>query len=106
MAVQQLIKRLSISLCLTCISTGLLASPAKLSTVKELMQVSQIDYLMRQSLTELEPYYNKQAEQIILNTTGSQTLNIKEKQAATQLSQLLKESSNQIIANPKTQQAF
>ena len=62
MAVQQLIKRLSISLCLTCISTGLLASPAKLSTVKELMQVSQIDYLMRQSLTELEPYYNKQAE--------------------------------------------
>jgi len=106
MAVQQLIKRLSISLCLTCISTGLLASPAKLSTVKELMQVSQIDYLLRQSLTELEPYYNKQAEQIILNTTGSQTLNSKEKQAATQLSPLLKESSNQIIANPKTQQVI
>ena len=68
MTVQQLIKRLSISLCLTCISTSIFASPAKLSTVKELMQVSQIDYLLRQSLIELKPYYDKQAEQIILNT--------------------------------------
>lgn len=106
MAVQQLIKRLSISLCLTCISTGLLASPAKLSTVKELMQVSQIDYLLRQSLIELKPYYDKQAEQIILNTTGSKQLNDKERQAANQLSQLLKDYSTQIISNPNTQKTI
>lgn len=106
MAVQRLIKRLSISLCLTCISTGLFASPAKLSSVKELMQVSQIEYLLRQSLTELAPYYDKQAEQIILNATGTQTLNDQAKQAAIQLSQLLKDSSSQIITNPKTQQVI
>lgn len=53
MTVPQILKRLSISLCLTCISTGIFASPAKMSSVKELMQVSQIDDLLRQSLTEL-----------------------------------------------------
>ena len=106
MTAQQIIKRLSISLCLTCISTGIFASPAKLSTVKELMQVSQIEYLLRQSLIELGPYYDKQAEQIILNTTGSKVLDSKEKQAALQLSQLLKDSSTQIITHPKTQQVI
>lgn len=106
MTVPQILKRLSISLCLTCISTGIFASPAKMSSVKELMQVSQIDDLLRQSLTELSPYYDKQAEQIILNITKSTTLNDKERQAATQLSQLMRDSSTQIISNPKTQQAI
>lgn len=106
MTVPQILKRLSISLCLTCISTGIFASPAKMSSVKELMQVSQIDDLLRQSLTELSPYYDKQAEQIILNITKSTILNDKERQAATQLSQLMRDSSTQIISNPKTQQAI
>lgn len=80
-----ILKNLSISLCLSCITTSLFASPAKLSSVKELMQMSQIDYLLKESINELTPYYDQQAEQIISNITGIKTLGPKEKEAAKKL---------------------
>ncbi len=80
MTIRPILKNLSISsLCLSCITTSLFASPAKLSSVKELMQMSQIDYLLKESINELTPYYDQQAEQIITNITGIKTLGPKEK---------------------------
>ncbi|MFI7823876.1 hypothetical protein ACFMJK_11165, partial [Acinetobacter baumannii] len=55
MTIRPILKNLSISLCLSCITTSLFASPAKLSSVKELMQMSQIDYLLKESINELTP---------------------------------------------------
>lgn len=61
MTIRPILKNLSISLCLSCITTSLFASPAKLSSVKELMQMSQIDYLLKESINELTPtMINKQ----------------------------------------------
>lgn len=79
MTIRPILKNLSIGLCLSCITTSLFASPAKLSSVKELMQMSQIDYLLKESINELTPYYDQQAEQIISNITGIKTLGPKEK---------------------------
>lgn len=106
MTIRPILKHLSISLCLSCITTSLFASPAKLSSVKELMQMSQIDYLLKESINELTPYYDQQAEQIISNITGIKTLGPKEKEAAKKLGLLLKDSSNQLISSPKTTQAL
>ncbi|HAV3061756.1 TPA: hypothetical protein ACHIJP_001740, partial [Acinetobacter baumannii] len=106
MTIRPILKNLSISLCLSCITTSLFASPAKLSSVKELMQMSQIDYLLKESINELTPYYDQQAEQIISNITGIKTLGPKEKEAAKKLGLLLKDSSNQLISSPKTTQAL
>lgn len=106
MVVPQLIKRLSISLCLTCIGTSIFASPAKISTVKEPMQIKHIDALLSASLNELQPYYDKQAEHIIANLTGVSTLHGEYAQAAKHLSQFMQDSANQLIHQPQTQHAI
>lgn len=82
MTIRPILKNLSISLCLSCITTSLFASPAKLSSVKELMQMSQIDYLLKESINELTPYYDQQAEQIISNITGIKTLGTERKRGS------------------------
>lgn len=47
--------------------------------------MSQIDYLLKESINELTPYYDQQAEQIVSNITGIKTLGPKEKEAAKKL---------------------
>lgn len=69
------------------------------------MQMSQIDYLLKESINELTPYYDQQAEQIISNITGIKTLGPKEKRQR-KVRLTLKDSSNQLISSPKTTQAL
>ncbi len=106
MTVQRFIQHISLGIFLSCMSSGLLASPAKMSSVKQLMQVSQINTLLNDALDELKPYYDKQSEQILLNITRNSSLTADEQQAAQKLSALMKISSARIISSPKTQQAI
>ena len=106
MTVQRFIRHISLGICLSCMNSSLLASPAKISSVKQLIQVGEINTLLTDALDELKPYYDKQAEQIIFNITHQSSLSSDEQQAAQKLSALMKASSGRIISNPKTQQAI
>lgn len=106
MAMNRIFKHISMGIFCSCLSMSLLAAPAKLSSVQQLIQVGEINALMINSLDELNQYFDKQAEQIIVNITGNPNLTTEQQLAALEISALMKSSSKQIINNPKTQQAI
>lgn len=65
-----------------------LASPAKPASVDELMQLSNAEKLVKESVNSYTPYFQKHSEQVIQNHTGHQTLTEQDQVAAQKLSKI------------------
>ncbi|WP_296281318.1 DUF2059 domain-containing protein [uncultured Acinetobacter sp.] len=77
------------------------ARPATDKSVDQLMQLSNISEIFRQSTRDMQPYFDEQAEDLVRQVTGAQTLNIDQQNAALQISALYSEVQQKITTDPQ-----
>ncbi|WP_043972233.1 DUF2059 domain-containing protein [Acinetobacter sp. NBRC 110496] len=98
---------LVIGLCLLAGIQNTFASPAQSKSVKELVQLSDLEHVLNTSLDEMQPTLDLEAETILLRVLGKEKLTTtQEHLAVLELSQLLKETSSKVFARPETLQAI
>ena len=90
---------LTLSLC--CITVSSFASPATDKSVDKLMQLSNISEIFKQSTRDMQPYFDDQAEALVRQVTGAQTLNIDQQNAALQISALYSDIQQQLVTDPE-----
>lgn len=79
-----------------------LASPAKPASVDELMQLSNAEKLVKESVNSYTPYFRKHSEKVIQNYTGHQTLTEQDQMAAQKLSKIFVTTVEVFFATSKT----
>ena len=77
------------------------AAPMTDNTANKLIQLTEVQLLLKNSQIEIQPIFEQQAEVILKNALATETLDAKEQQAAKQISQLMANLSKQIIDNPE-----
>jgi hypothetical protein len=100
------IKQLFLSLSLCYIATFSYASPATDKSIDQLMQLSNISEILKQSTRDMQPYFDEQAEDLVRQVTGAQTLNIDQQNAALQVSAVYSEVQQKLISDPEFMQLF
>ncbi|MCX5469514.1 DUF2059 domain-containing protein [Acinetobacter nematophilus] len=95
------IKQFIFTLSLCCITVSSFASPATDKSVDKLMQLSNITEIFRQSTRDMQPYFDEQAEDLVRQVTGAQTLNIDQQNAALQISALYSDIQQKLITDPE-----
>jgi hypothetical protein len=95
------IKQFIFTLSLCCITVSSFASPATDKSVDKLMQLSNITEIFRQSTRDMQPYFDEQAEDLVRQVTGAQTLNIDQQNAALQISALYSDVQQKLITDPE-----
>ncbi len=76
------------------------AKPATSTSVDELIKLSEIESLFETTLQELNPYFENEAEKIVLSITGSPQLDAQQLLVAQQLAKVLYDSTEQVIKQP------
>ena len=82
-------------------STLLQAAPMTDTTANKLIQLAEVQTLLKNSQVEAQPLFKQQAEALLKNALATETLDAKQQQAANQISQLMANLSKQIIDNPE-----
>ncbi|MEG0488051.1 MAG: DUF2059 domain-containing protein [Acinetobacter sp.] len=104
------IKQLIISLTFTSLFLGtqsiVFASPATDKSVDKLMQLSNISEVFKQSTKDMQPYFDEQAEDLVRQVTGTQTLSIDQQNAVLQISALYSDVQQKITTDPKFMNMF
>jgi hypothetical protein len=95
------IKQLVLTLSLCCLTMESFASPATDKSVDKLMQLSNITEIFKQSTRDMQPYFDEQAEDLIRQVTGAQTLNIDQQNAALQISALYSDVQQKLVTDPE-----
>lgn len=83
------------------ITSSIFASPAKDKSVDKLMQLSDITEIFKQSTRDMQPYFDEQAEDLVRQVTGTQTLNIDQQNAAIQISELYSSVQQKLLTDPE-----
>ncbi|WP_111893307.1 DUF2059 domain-containing protein [Acinetobacter sp. MB5] len=83
-----ILKLIVIGLCSLGFSQVALASPAKPASVDELIQLSNAEKLVKESVNSYTPYFQKHSEQVIKNYTGHQVLTEQDQIAAHKLTNI------------------
>lgn len=101
-------KRLSSFLLITLLgsSTQLYAAPMQAASLEKLIQLSNVEDLLKNNATEMRPVFEQQAEMIIKQSLSIKQLDAKQQQAAKQLSQLISSQNQDIMQHPKLMQAI
>ena len=95
------LKSVLLSLCLIS-STPLYASPATDASVNKFIQLNEFSNLLNNSLNELQPYFDNQAEQLIRSISNNKELNANELSISLKLSQKMFDLTKQTMTSPKT----
>ncbi len=95
------IKQFALTLSLCCMTVSSFASPATDKSVDKLMQLSNITEIFKQSTRDMQPYFDEQAEDLVRQVTGAQTLNIDQQNAALQISALYSDVQQKMITDPE-----
>lgn len=73
------------------------AAPATDASVQQAIELSHVNQMMTESLTNLGKVFDQQAVQMVQKRTGHQTLNLQEQKAAQDIGQIIKDSTSQLI---------
>ena len=101
MTYSTVLKSVLLSLCLIS-STPLYASPATDASVNKFIQLNEFSNLLNNSLNELQPYFDNQAEQLIRSISNNKELNANELSISLKLSQKMFDLTKQTMTSPKT----
>ena len=82
------------------------ATVATDKSVEKLIQLSNISEIFKQSTRDMQPYFDEQAEELVHQVTGVQTLNIDQQNAALQVSALYTEAQQNLVSNPEFMNMF
>ncbi|TCM70761.1 hypothetical protein EC844_10130 [Acinetobacter calcoaceticus] len=83
------------------LSTTSYAAPIKPKSVDKLMQLSDVQGVLKNTGTEMKPMFDQQAEQIVKQSLAIDSLNPQQQQAARQISGLMSSMNQNVIENPK-----
>lgn len=99
-------RRLASALLMTLLasSTSLYAAPMKPQSLDKLIQLSNVEDLLKNSTAEMRPVFDQQAELIIQQALAVNKLNPKQQQAAQQLAQLMFNKNQEMLQHPKLMQ--
>ncbi|RZG86429.1 DUF2059 domain-containing protein [Acinetobacter sp. WCHAc060033] len=94
----------------TCFIWGIqstaFATVATDKSVDKLIQLSNISEIFKQSTRDMQPYFDEQAEDLVRQITGAQTLNIEQQNAVLQISALYTEVQQNLVTNPEFTDMF
>ena len=97
--------KIAIALCLLSNIQSTFATPAQSKSVKELIQLSDLETILNSSIDEMQPTLDLEAENILLRVLGKEKLTTtQELLAVLELSQLLKDTSTKVFSRPETLQ--
>ena len=82
-------------------STTANAQPIQEQTLNQLLKLSDITQLMKDSNKELQPFFDAQAQEILKANLGVNELDSKQENAAKKISLLLQQTNQNIISDPK-----
>lgn len=77
------------------------ASPASDAEINRLIQLSELDTVFAQGLKDLQPYFDHEAEQLVIQLVNSSDLNAKQLAIAQQLSQTMSNATENALKDPK-----
>ena len=101
MKIKQVFSPILIACLFFGVQSSVLASPATDKSVDKLMQLSNISEIFKQSTRDMQPYFDDQAEALVRQVTGAQTLNIDQQNAALQVSALYSDIQQQLVTDPE-----
>ncbi len=82
-------------------SSTVWAAPMTEQSLEKLMQLADIQSLLKNANAEIQPMFEQQAEEIVRQSLAVTTLNAKQQQGAKQLAQLMSNMNKQVTENPK-----
>ncbi|WP_228255437.1 MULTISPECIES: DUF2059 domain-containing protein [Acinetobacter] len=104
------ITRIFAPMLFTCFIWGIqstaFATVATDKSVDKLIQLSNISEIFKQSTRDMQPYFDEQAEDLVRQITGAQTLNIEQQNAVLQISALYTEVQQNLVTNPEFTDMF
>lgn len=104
------ITRIFAPMLFTCFIWGIqstaFATVATDKSVDKLIQLSNISEIFKQSTRDMQPYFDEQAEDLVRQITGAQTLNIEQQNAVLQISALYTEVQQNLVTNPEFTNMF
>lgn len=104
------ITRIFAPMLFTCFIWGIqstaFATVATEKSVDKLIQLSNISEIFKQSTRDVQPYFDEQAEDLVRQITGAQTLNIEQQNAVLQISALYTEVQQNLVTNPEFTDMF
>ena len=92
--------------CIWGIQSTAFATVATDKSVDKLIQLSNISEIFKQSTRDMQPYFDEQAEDLVRQITGAQTLNIEQQNAVLQISALYTEVQQNLVTNPEFTDMF
>lgn len=87
----------------TLISTHLYAAPASPQQIKQLMEITHIEKIGQETMQQLQPVFQQQADSMVKNYLNKETLNQKEQNIANEIAAKLYQSAQQAIDWKKIQ---
>lgn len=101
MKIKQVFSPILIACLFFGVQSSVFASPATDKSIDKLMQLSNISEIFKQSTRDMQPYFDDQAEALVRQVTGAQTLNIDQQNAALQISALYSDLQQQLVTDPE-----
>ncbi|MEB3768204.1 DUF2059 domain-containing protein [Acinetobacter sp. MD2] len=100
------LKHLSLGLVLafSAYSSTSFASPVKPASVEQLMQLVQVDKMLKDSTQAMHPVFEQQARDGVQKYTGHQTLTAQDLEAVQKMTALLQDMMSNIFKNLNTEQ--
>ncbi len=106
MKIKQIFSPMLIACLIWGIQSTAFASTATDKSVDKLMQLSNITEIFKQSTRDMQPYFDEQAEDLVRQVTGAQTLNIDQQNAVFKISALYTEVQQNLVTNPEFTNMF
>ncbi len=82
-------------------SSAIYAAPMTEQSLEKLMQLADIQNVLKSANAEIQPMFEQQAEEIVKQSLAVSTLNAKQQQGAKQLAQLMSNMNKQVTEHPK-----
>ncbi len=106
MRIKQMLSPVFLACLLWGIHSTAFATVATDKSVEKLMQLSNISEIFKQSARDMQPYFDEQAEDLVRQMTGAQTLNIDQQNVVLQISALYSDVQQNMVSNPEFTDMF
>ncbi len=95
------LKSILITVGILTFSTAGFAQTVQDTTLEKLLKLSNTSQLIIQSSHDMKPLFDAQAQDLLKANLGLQTLNKEQQRAAEKISQLLQDTNQEIVSDPK-----
>lgn len=95
---------LPLILALGCLNSTAFATPAKSSSVEQLMQLTHVNQTLQDSTQAMQPVFEQQSVQIIQKYTGHQTLTAQDLTASKQMTAVFKNMTADLLKKTNTEE--